>query len=107
MVAADLDRREQLTAGLIVGFLTLARFMLAATTPLAFDEAYYWLWSRHLAGGYYDHPPMIAVVIRLGTSIAGDAELGVRLVCVLLSVPATWAVWRSAGLLFGSARVAG
>ena len=33
----------------------------AAYTPLTFDEAYYWTWSKHLAGGYYDHPPMVAV----------------------------------------------
>jgi 4-amino-4-deoxy-L-arabinose transferase-like glycosyltransferase len=74
--------------------------------PLAFDEAYYWLWSRHLAGGYYDHPPMVALVIRVGTWVAGDTELGVRLVAILAAIPATWAVWRSAGILFGDGRVA-
>jgi 4-amino-4-deoxy-L-arabinose transferase-like glycosyltransferase len=60
--------------------LLLVRLVAAAYTPLTFDEAYYWMWSKHLAGGYYDHPPMVAVVIRLGTLIAGDTELGVRLV---------------------------
>ena len=58
------------------------------------DEAYYWMWSKHLAGGYYDHPPMVAFVIRLGTLIAGDTELGVRLVSILLALPMSWAVYR-------------
>ena len=60
--------------------LVALRLVAAAFTPITFDEAYYWMWSKHLAGGYYDHPPMVAVVIRLGTMIAGDTELGVRLV---------------------------
>ncbi len=86
--------------------LVAMRLAAAAWTPLTFDEAYYWMWSKHLAGGYYDHPPMVAVVIRLGTMIAGDTEFGVRLVSILLGLPMSWAVYRAAAILFGSARVA-
>ena len=63
------------------------RLIAAWFTPITFDEAYYWMWSKHLAGGYYDHPPMVAVVIRLGTMIAGDTEFGVRVVSILLALP--------------------
>ena len=59
--------------------LTLLRLVIAATTPLAPDEAYYWVWSHALAAGYPDHPPMVALWIRLGTLLAGDGALGVRL----------------------------
>ena len=59
--------------------LTLLRLVVAATAPLAPDEAYYWIWSRALAPGYLDHPPMIAFWIAAGTAIAGDTALGVRL----------------------------
>src|SRR2546423_14677479 len=83
-----------------------ARLGAAAWTPLTFDEAYYWMWSKHLAGGYYDHPPGVAVVIRLGTMIAGDTELGVRLVSILLALPMSWAVYRAATILFGGRQVA-
>src|SRR4249920_1206056 len=86
--------------------LVALRLAAAAWTPLTFDEAYYWTWSKHLAGGYYDHPPMVALVIRLGTMIAGDTELGVRLVSILLALPMTWAVYQSAAILFGGQRVA-
>ena len=80
--------------------------MAAAFTPITFDEAYYWMWSKSLAGGYYDHPPMVAYVIRLGTMIAGDTELGVRLVSILLALPMSWAVYQAADVLFGGTRVA-
>ncbi len=81
--------------------LVALRLVAAAWTPLTFDEAYYWMWSKHLAGGYYDHPPGVALVIRLGTMIAGDTEFGVRLVSILLALPMSWAVYRAAAILFG------
>ncbi|MGZ5876420.1 MAG: glycosyltransferase family 39 protein [Bradyrhizobium sp.] len=86
--------------------LVALRLVAAAWTPLTFDEAYYWMWSKYLAGGYYDHPPMVALVIRLGTMLAGDTELGVRLVSILLALPMSWAVYRTAAILFGGQRVA-
>src|SRR6202142_3891341 len=86
--------------------LVALRLVGAAWTPLTFDEAYYWMWSKHLAFGYYDHPPMVAIVIRLGTEIAGDTEFGVRLVSILLALPMSFAVYRTASILFGGQRVA-
>lgn len=91
---------------LLIAGLMLLRLACAAVVPLAFDEAYYWTWSKNLSISYYDHPPMVALIIRLGTLIAGDNELGVRLISVLLGIPATWAVWRSAAILFADARLA-
>ena len=44
----------------------LLRLGLAAVVPLFPDEAYYWVWSARPAGGYYDHPPVIAFLIGLG-----------------------------------------
>ncbi len=59
--------------------LTGIRLAVAAATALAPDETYYWVWSRALAPGYLDHPPMVALWIRVGTAVAGDTALGVRL----------------------------
>src|SRR5215472_8689152 len=99
-VATGLVRNTSLT---ILALVAL-RLIAAAFTPLTFDEAYYWMWSKHLAGGYYDHPPMVALVIRAGTLIAGDTELGVRLVSILLALPMSLAVYRSAAILFEDQR---
>ena len=59
--------------------LTAIRLVVAAWTPLAPDEAYYWVWSHDLQWGYLDAPPMVAWWIRVGTLIAGQGALGVRL----------------------------
>jgi 4-amino-4-deoxy-L-arabinose transferase-like glycosyltransferase len=99
------DRRLVRNTVLTILALIALRLLAAAWTPITFDEAYYWTWSKHLAGGYYDHPPMVALVIRAGTMIAGDTELGVRLVSVLLALPMSYAVYRTASILFGGARI--
>ncbi len=100
------DTRLARGAAFTVIALVLLRLAAAAFTPLTFDEAYYWTWSKHLTGGYYDHPSMVAVVIRLGTMIAGDTEFGVRLVSILLALPMSWAVYRTARILFDDVRIA-
>lgn len=82
---------------LAIALLILLRFIAGAILPLSADEAYYWLWSKHLAWGYYDHPPMIAFLIRMGTAVFGDTAFGVRVVPLLLSIPASWWVWRVGG----------
>jgi len=81
--------------------VTLLRLVVAAMTPLSPDEAYYWIWSRALAGGYYDHPPMVALWIRLGTYLCGDTALGVRLLAPLSLALASVALAHAGALLTG------
>jgi membrane-associated phospholipid phosphatase len=45
---------------------------------LSGDEAYQWLWSKHLALSYYSKPPGIALIQWAGTSLFGDTNFGVR-----------------------------
>jgi len=80
---------------LVIAALTILRFAAAALLPLSADEAYYWLWSKHLAAGYFDHPPAIAFVIRSGTLALGDTPLGVRAGGLVLSLLASWFVWKT------------
>jgi len=63
--------------------ITALRLIVAAVAPMAPDEAYYWVWSHALAPGYLDHPPMVALFIRAGTSLLGEGNLGVRLLAPL------------------------
>jgi MFS family permease len=58
----SVDPAGYLVAG-IVFVVFLLRLCLAFALPLTGDEAYYWEWSRHLAPGYTDHPPGVALTI--------------------------------------------
>ena len=73
----------------VIGVAAILRLAMAAIVPLVPDEAYYWEWSRHLASGYFDHPPAIAYIIRAGTLVGGDTAFGVRCVAVLIGTVAT------------------
>lgn len=70
-----------------------------ATLPIYIDEAYYWLWSKHLALGYLDHPPMIAYTIKLFT-IFGDGVWQIRMANIFCFFGAAFFVFRTAERLF-------
>ena len=70
----------------------ILNFLQAFLTPLNNDEAYYWMYSKYLDWGYFDHPPMIALMIRTGYLFFHN-ELGVRLMVVLSQLAALLIIW--------------
>ncbi len=74
----------------LVFLATFVRLLLAARLPLLDDEAYYWLWSKHLAWGYLDHPPGIALAIAAATALFGDATWAIRLPSILSAAGSAW-----------------
>ena len=65
-------------------FNFISRSILAAAVPLSGDEAYFWEWSRHLALGYYSHPPITGWLIALITTILPAEAYIVRLTGIIL-----------------------
>jgi 4-amino-4-deoxy-L-arabinose transferase-like glycosyltransferase len=92
---------------LILLGIFLLQLAVASGFELAHDEAYYWLFSKHLDWGYFDHPPFMAVVIRL-FSFLPHGELSVRLGFILLQFASLIFIFRltrhhdQASLLFFS-----
>jgi hypothetical protein len=81
---------------------TLAfRLWLSAALPMTVDEAYFVLWGRYLALGYYDHPPMVGWLLAPLLEIS-QAEWWLRLPSVLL--PAALALLVRHALVAGFAR---
>jgi hypothetical protein len=65
-----------------VAVATLVRLVFLAPLPLGNGEGYYYSWSRFLSLSYYDHPPMVAWMVRL-TTVFGSSPAAVRLGAVL------------------------
>src|SRR3954467_13833173 len=84
-------RKHQLLL-FFIGWFILNLFQ-AAYTELLDDEAYYWVYSKFLDWGYYDHPPMIAVLIRMGGKIF-PAEAGVRLFIVVINTLTLFVIYK-------------
>lgn len=79
----------------------LLRFIAMYKLPLLAEEAYYWMYSQHPALSYYDHPPMIAWVIKLGTSAFGNTHFGIRVVGQLLMLASSVLIYIFAKEWFG------
>lgn len=88
------------TIVVLIAGLTVVRLVVAGRAGLLFDEPYYWLWSKHLAAGYYDHPPMVALWIRAGTALLGDSVLGIRILFLANVIAASLAVYAMGRVLF-------
>ena len=74
-------------------FLLVLNLVQVAFTELTSDEGYYWFYSRSLEWGYAEHPPLIAVMVRIGYALFPN-ELGVRLVNVILNALAVLLVFK-------------
>jgi hypothetical protein len=75
----------------LIGWTAL-NVLQAATLGVHSDEAYYWIYSRFLDWGYFDHPPMVALFIRLGDTVLQN-ELGLRLMTVFSSSLSVYLLW--------------
>lgn len=60
-------------------FHFLIWFSLGMALDLHPDAADHWVWSQYLSWGYYEHPPMIAWVIRLFTGLLGNTQLAMAI----------------------------
>jgi dolichol-phosphate mannosyltransferase len=78
----------------------LLRLIFSGLQELLPEEAYYWQFSRHLDWSYLDHPPMVAWLIRLGTSIFGQNEFAVRFGASLCSILTAGVLWKLSLELF-------
>ena len=71
---------------------TVLNLLQAAVLEMHGDEAYYWLYAQKPDWGYFYHPPMMAVFIKIGYALFHN-EFGARLVAVLSNSLALYLLW--------------
>jgi hypothetical protein len=77
---------------LLWGFLAIwffAGVLQSIFTNLDGEEAYYAIFGRNLAWGYFDHPPAVAFFARIGMLLF-PGDLGPRFMMVVLSTATLW-----------------
>lgn len=77
---------------IFLGALFLLNLLQSVFTQLIYDEAYYWYFSQQLDWGYFDHPPMVALLIWIG-NLFFEGELGVRFLSCLLGSGTITLLW--------------
>ncbi|HSZ33615.1 MAG TPA: glycosyltransferase family 39 protein, partial [Puia sp.] len=60
-------------------FLIAIRLFFIAFMGIMPQDAYYDFYAQHLALSYYDHPPLIAYLLRLFTSLFGKKVFVLKL----------------------------
>ena len=84
---AKLDAQWLRLGYAFIGLMLLVNlaYIGSGMIELSEDEAYQWVWSKHMALSYYSKPLMIACTQWLGTHIWGDNDFGVRFFSPVIS----------------------
>lgn len=94
-----MDRQRFLIPALAL--LTVWRLALLPTIELSPDEALALFYTKHPALWYLEMGPLVPWLVKLGTLIAGEGALGVRLFAPFLALAATLCLWRLVRGLLG------
>ena len=97
------DRKRFVRVLLGLTLLAIFRMFYVSRIELAGDEAYYWLWSKHLDWSYYSKGPGIGWLIHAGTTLFGDTELGVRFPTIACTWAVGWIIWSLVRRLYDAA----
>lgn len=76
----NFEKAEIRIIWLSILIIFVVRIMIAAGMNLVPDETYYWDWSRFLSLGYFDHPPMVAWLVFMATSVLGNTFWAIKAV---------------------------
>ncbi len=73
---------------------TIIRFIIALTIDLGNDEVYYIAYARHLQWNYFDHPPFVALLIKLTSlNLTLTSDFFIRLGSMLLAAVNTYFIY--------------
>ena len=98
----DAERCWRMAAIGVVCYSFALRCAYAYSVELLPEETYYWNYARHLDIGYLDHPPMVAWLIKVGTTLFGSTQFGVRAGALACGVVTAAFVHRLTRNLFGA-----
>lgn len=81
--------------------IAILKLFVAFTLELGNDESYYWFYSQDLKWNYFDHPPLVALWVRIFTLNLWleDFPGFVRLGSIVSGAAATWALYKTVAIL--------
>ena len=91
---------------LFIGFLMiyLIRLLIVFNMGITPQDAYYHLYSEHLALSYFDHPPMVAYMLRVFGLVLGQNVIGIKLTDFIVTLASLFAFYRLARFFLSEAR---
>ena len=90
----------RLSFWIITAFTAILRLLVIGRIGLTGDEAHYWTYTRYPQLSYFDHPPLVAWLINIFTTVFGNSEFAVRLPAVLIFAAVSYLLYRLTTKLF-------
>jgi len=90
----------------LVALFSSYRLLVMGLTGLGDAEAYYWRWSRSIDLSYFDHPPVVAYLIRIFNEIGGESVFWTRFPSLLFFVLSCILIHKIALLIFEDEEIA-
>ncbi|MCK9613468.1 MAG: glycosyltransferase family 39 protein [Bacteroidales bacterium] len=85
---------------LLLLFHTVIRIFITVFTNLGVDEAYYFAYGLYLDWSYFDHPPMVGLLVRASTLLFNsNSELGVRMLALIIGTINLILIYKTGQLL--------
>ena len=82
------------TVFIIIITAFIGKCLIAGIVELNNDEVYYWTYAQKLQWSYFDHPPMVAVLVKIFTlNLLFDNEIMLRLGPILCGTISTWLIF--------------
>jgi hypothetical protein len=88
-----MSRSNKILFSVILLAWFLVNLIQATYTEVLSDESYYGLYGKYLAWGYFDHPPMVALLIKI-SSIFFKGNLGIRFMTIILELFTILFTWK-------------
>lgn len=82
---------------LLILLISLIKVIVAGSLQLGTDESYYWLYAQKLQINYFDHPPIVAIWVRIFTAnlFFQNSEIGLRIGSIIAGGFATWFMYKA------------
>ena len=85
-------KNSKFLLSIVIFIVFIINVIQGSFTELLPDEAYYWIYSRHIDWGFFDHPPLVALWIYISDFLFAG-ELGVRFVSAVSFSLLAYIVW--------------
>ncbi len=91
---------------LFIGFVLIymIRLVIVFTMGIMPQDAYYYLYSEHLDLSYFDHPPMVAYMLRIFGLVLGKSVVAIKLTDFIVTFISLFAFYRLSRLFLSESR---
>ena len=93
--------RWHLAAIGLLAYMFVLRLFYMGQVEMIPDEMYYYVFSQRLSLSYLDHPPLVAWLVKIGTTLFGESTFGIRAMLIPLTLMMVWYVYRYGATMLG------